>query len=309
MVLYKTDIKEFDKVALTTALKNLEGYDPTIKKEDYKNKNTLMAALLYRGFNFNLLPSKTSYKKAVKRTIRAAKQAAKNNLQIPAAPPMIEAQPERMNNIILPNEAIAMPNQRQKTTKQILAQQKKEEKRILREQKAQEKEANKMAKEAAKNALKIRNEANKAAGLPLEKPARAIRQAKPQKELTERQMAIAEFRRGLPEPLAVGPLFKGPLMPNQIRLKKKVDLEKKAAKKAITEANKVAKKAAKEAEKAIKKATKAEQKQQKLIDREAFKRTLPEPLAVGPRFKGPLMPNQIRLKRSRGSYKLNNLLV
>ena len=62
MVLYKTDIKEFDKNVLTGALKNLEGFDPTIKKEDYKNKNTLMAALLYRGFDFNLLPSKTSYK-------------------------------------------------------------------------------------------------------------------------------------------------------------------------------------------------------------------------------------------------------
>lgn len=58
MVLYKTDIKEFDKVSLANALKNLEVFDPTINKQDYKNKSTIMAALLYRGYDFNLLQSK-----------------------------------------------------------------------------------------------------------------------------------------------------------------------------------------------------------------------------------------------------------
>lgn len=226
------DLKNFNKEPLTVALKELEANDKSIRKSDFKNKSSLIQALIVRGFDIYQLPTKSSLK-----------------------------------------------------------------------------EVNKMAKAAAKNALKARNEANKALGIPLEKPVRVIRQVKPKKDLTERQMAIAEFRRSLPEPLAVGPRFKGPLMPNQIRLKGKVDLEKKAAKKAITEANKVAKKAAKEAEKAIKKAAKAQQKEKKLIDREAFKRTLPEPLAVGPNFRGPLMPNQIRRKRSPGSAKLNNLFI
>ena len=226
------DAKNFNKEPLKVALQELQANDQSIRKSDFKNKSSLIQALINRGFDIYQLPTKNSLK-----------------------------------------------------------------------------EAKKMAKDAAKNALKIRNEVNKATGRPLEKPERVIRPTKQQKEPTEKQKAIAEFRRSLPEPLAVGPRFKGPLMPNQIRLKKNIDLEKKAAKKAITEANKIAKKTAREAERAIKKATKAEEKQKKLIDREAFKRTLQEPLAVGPRFKGPLLPNQIRLKRSMGSYKLNNLLV
>lgn len=178
-MLFSFDPKEYKKDVLVAALKNREQFDVSIKKGDYKNKDTIIKKLLSIGFDFNLLPSKSnqkSIKESLKETSRVLKKAT----------PKIKRFGEAVENI----GAVKYQNKLQKIAeKKRIADMKKAAAEQLKADKKRAREEAKMVREVQRN-LAYKKQAQK-------------QREREQKKLTATQ--------------SVGPRFVGPLLPTQTR--------------------------------------------------------------------------------------------
>jgi uncharacterized membrane protein YqiK len=202
-MLFNTNIKDFNKEPLMVALKGLESYDPTIKKADYKNKTTILQALIARGFDMNQLPTKSSLKEANKMARRASRNSR-------------NAMNEAM--ILTGRAAMPMPSRAPRAPRVAAARVKKpkmtaEEKAYMA---ARKKELNKeqaMVRKQERDLIRLTLKADKA------KAKAAARTAKASARASAKASKL-EYIRSIPEAAAVGPRFIGPLNPLQARLKR-----------------------------------------------------------------------------------------
>ena len=178
-MLFGFNPKEYKKEALTVALKDREQFDPTIKKKDYKTKDSIIKKLLSVGFDFNLLPSKSNQKsimESMKKTTKVLKQST----------PKIKRFGEAVENI----GAVKYQNKLEKIAeKKRIADMKKAAAEQLKADKRRAREEAKMVREVQK-------------------------QLKYQKQLEKNNQREAKKLAAMQ---SVGPRFVGPLLPTQTR--------------------------------------------------------------------------------------------
>lgn len=201
---------DFKKDVLVAALKSVESYDSTIKKKDYKNKDTIIKKLVAAKFDFNELPSKSNQKsimESLKKTTKVLKQSTPKIKRFGEAIEKVgkkyETKVQKAEAKINAPKAPRMP--RVKTPEQIQANFQKiqeklnnklemlKQKQRLKEQKAMDKEFKKQVAYEKKIQKQQENNAKK---------------TQKRNERDAKKLAAMQ---------SVGPRFVGPLLPTQTR--------------------------------------------------------------------------------------------